>query len=126
MKMLLLSNDAALIEEIKGISLHLENEIYTDSSSTDPLDVHSAVHKIYPSFVILDDDFLKPNSARIIRSLKDINNELGIIFITSDESLELGREISQLGVHYYALKPVSNNELQQALHSASKTVRINN
>lgn len=126
MKVLLISNEQELIREIKRISLLLENEIHTNSSSADPLDVHSAVHKIYPTLVIIDDDFLKPNSARIIRSLKDINNNFKIIFITSDESMELGKEISQLGVHYYALKPVGKDELMQALISTQKTFKITN
>lgn len=97
-----------------------ENELTIIEETADPLDAHSSVHRIHPSLLIIDDDFLQPNSARIIRSLKDINKYLKIIFITSNEGLELGKEISQIGVYYYALKPVQPNELMQALKSVLK------
>lgn len=121
--MLLISNDQELAEEIRSISLQLEYEFFTNSTLADPLDVHSVVHKIYPSLVIVDDDFLKPNTVRIIKSLRDINYNLKIIFITADEGLELGKEISQLGVHYYGLKPVGKDELLQAILSAVSVVK---
>lgn len=117
MKILLITNDIQIIELIQRSADGCENELFINSDTYDPLEVHSSVHRIHPSLMIIDDDFLKPNSARIIRSLKDINKNFKIIFITSNEGLELGKEISQIGVYYYALKPIQPNELIQAVQS---------
>lgn len=120
MKILAITNDLQIIEFILKNIDGDQNEIYINSDIYDPLEVHSSVHKIHPSLMIIDDDFLTPNSVRIIRSLKDINKNFKIIFITSNDGLELGKEISQIGVHYYALKPIQSYELIQAVQSVIK------
>ncbi|MBK7380937.1 MAG: response regulator [Ignavibacteriales bacterium] len=129
MKILLITNDRQIIELIQQNTHGTENELFINLDTHDPLEVHSSVHRIHPSLMIIDDDFLNPNSVRIIRSLKDINKNFKIIFITSNEGLELGKEISQIGVYYYALKPIQPNELIQAVQSVIKlnksSVQIN-
>lgn len=125
MKILLISNDPQLIKMLQQHEVTEENELFILKETSDPLDVHSSVHRIYPSLLIIDDDFLKPNSARIIRSIKDINKNFKIIFVTSNEGLELGKEISQIGIHYYALKPVDEDELVQSFKSVIKLNQSN-
>lgn len=120
MKILLITNDCQIIEFIQKNIDGTENEIFINSDILDPLEVHSSVHKIHPSLIIIDDDFLTPNSVRIIRSLKDIDKNFKIIFITSNDGLEVGKAISQIGVYYYALKPIQPYELIQAVQSVIK------
>jgi len=49
-----------------------------------------------------------------------MKKNMKIIFLTSDNSIEKGREISPLGVLYYGIKPVSQRELLQVLDSSKK------
>lgn len=93
-------------------------EIYQGSS--DPLDVMSYVCTTPFSLLIMDDDFLEPNSAHILKSIKKIAGELPVIFITSNSSIELGREISQLGIQFYALKPIEEDTLYKSMQSIIK------
>ena len=85
--------------------------------SQDPLDVMSGICSHNPSLVIIDDDFLKPHSAHVLRSVRKINSKVKFIFVTSDESVELGREISPLGIHYYGHKPLEKRELHDSIQS---------
>jgi DNA-binding NarL/FixJ family response regulator len=73
-----------------------------------------------PTLLIADDDFLKPESAHILKSIKKVNKSIYIIFLSSDLSIELGREVSQLGIQYYALKPFGVEDLIDVVNFIGK------
>ncbi len=117
MKILLISDDNYVIDifnEANQSSLH-QTIVINDSS--EPLHVMSAVCRIKPTILLIDDDFLKPNSAHILKSIKEFLNNIYVIFTTSDTGLELGREVSQIGIQYYAIKPISTTDLKDAVYS---------
>ncbi|MCK5087304.1 MAG: hypothetical protein KAQ90_07280 [Melioribacteraceae bacterium] len=126
MRILLLSNDQSLSAKLQKPFVLQDNELKIDEQSTDPLDVMSTVCTQSPPLLIVDDDYLKPNSAHILKSIKKINKEIKIIFLTSDPSVELGREISPIGVHYYGLKPMTEKALSDLIKSVSNKKTINN
>ena len=74
-----------------------------------------------PSVLIVDDDYLKPNSVEILESIRNVNKEMKIIFASSDSSLELGKKVSQLGIYYYAIKPIDESEFKELLDSLLNT-----
>ena len=41
-----------------------------------------------------------------------------IIFCTSNSSIELGKEVSQLWIQYYEIKPLDEGELQESFNAA--------
>ena len=88
----------------------------------DPLEIISTVHSYCPTILILDDDMIKPNSSRILRSIRQITQNKVVIFLTSDNSIDLGREISPLGVYYYGIKPVSKETILDII----KSVKLKN
>lgn len=120
MKILLISNDTVLIEKFRNPDVVLGNLFTVYDRNNDLLDIMSFVLDNHPSVMIVDDDFLKPNSARIISSIKNALSKISIIFVTSDDSHSLGREISPLGIQYYALKPVDINDMKDLIASLSK------
>ena len=120
MKILIISRDSNLIEKIKGTEMFSSENVVVFNESNDPLDVMSfAIHN-HPSLMIVDDDFLRPISGRIISSIKNVLTKVSTIFVTSDESYELGREISPLGIQYYAVKPVDVNDMKELIASLTK------
>ena len=120
MKILIISGDSNLIEQIQKIEMFSSENIVVFNESNDPLDVMSfAIHN-HPSLMIVDDDFLRPISGRIISSIKNVLTKVSTIFVTSDESYELGREISPLGIQYYAVKPVDVNDMKELIASLTK------
>jgi len=110
----------------KAVHAH-KNELSLYTGSADPLDVMSAIFSQNPSLILIDDDFLSPYSAHLLQSVRKINQQMDIIFTTSDSSIKLGKEISQLGIHYYAIKPLEEAELTDSLKSIINliTKRIN-
>lgn len=92
----------------------------TFCSTTDPLDIMSQVCSVNPSILILDDDFINPNSVHLLNSIKKVNPKLSVIFLTSNTSLDLGRQINSIGVKYYLMKPISENDFHEFLESTNK------
>jgi len=117
MQILVISNDKELINTV-SCPVEVEDchiRVYNDSR--DPLDIMSTVCLANPTILVIDDDFLKPQTSHILSSIKKIMQKLAIIFLTSNTKIELGREVSQLGVYYYALKPLENDAMMDALKS---------
>ncbi|MBN1302417.1 MAG: hypothetical protein JW995_14465 [Melioribacteraceae bacterium] len=112
-----ITTDESLIKQLVEFqeSSSLDFQLY--EKELDPLDVMSFVCTTTPSVLLIDDDCLKPNTAHILRSIKKVNKNLRIIFFTSDSSLELGREISPLGIHFYGIKPVDYENIENLLTS---------
>lgn len=120
MKTMLIADDQVIIDMLRAQSRILPENLIIMRSSKDPLDVMSTICASNPSLLIVDDDFLKPHTARILKSVRKLLSACQIIFLTSDASLELGREVSQLGIQYYAYKPLEKNELIESLESILK------
>ncbi|MEJ2545955.1 MAG: hypothetical protein P8Y99_17980 [Calditrichaceae bacterium] len=117
MQILVISDDVELINTV-SCPVDVEDcitKVYNDSR--DPLDIMSTVCLANPSILVIDDDFLKPETSHILTSIKKIMQKVAIIFVTSNTNIELGREVSQLGVYYYALKPLENDAMIDALKS---------
>lgn len=117
MRTILISDDRNLIGCIDGIYQNSDHQIDVYENSKDPLDVMSAVCESNPSLIIVDDDFLKPATVHILQSIRKVNRKIDIIFCTSDSSIDLGKEVSPLGIQYYAIKPLDEGELQDSFHA---------
>jgi len=120
MKIITVSNDTNLIKLIDKPEVKGQNQLIVYDKSKDLLDVISFIHTNHPSILIVDDDFLKPDSAHLLKNVKKMNPDLAIIFITSDPGIELGKKVSQVGIFFYGLKPLSENELEDSIRSITK------
>ena len=117
MNIMIFSDDPKLLQMIQITEVKNSTRVSIMNDSQDPLDIMSAICSNNPSLVVIDDDFLKPHSAHVLRSVRKINSKVKIIFVTSDESVELGREISPLGIHYYGHKPLEEREIRDSIES---------
>ncbi len=125
-KVLLISIDQTIKFFTEKNYINSEYQFTFFNSTTDPLDIMAQVCSINPSILILDDDYINPNSIHLLSSIKKVNPKLSIIFITSNTSLELGREINSIGVSYYLMKPITENEFNAFLKSLVKERSITN
>lgn len=121
MKILIITDDAVLMEMGNSLNSVSDGQIIIYNSGSNPLTVLTIIYDNNPSVLIVDDDYLKPNSAQIIETIRKMNKNLAIVFVTSDPGLELGKEISQLGILYYAIKPLVESELEDLLNSINNT-----
>lgn len=120
MRTILISNDVELLSMIEKSDLNLSQQIMIYNESKDPLDVMSTVCEVNPSLLIIDDDFLAPETVHLLKSVRKVNRRIDIIFCTSDSSIDLGKEVSQLGIQYYAIKPLNEGELQDSFKAVLK------
>lgn len=117
MLILIISKDPNLIDTASSSQETHDCQIKVFNDSRDPLDIMSTVCLANPTILVIDDDFLEPQTSHILFSIKKIMQKLAVIFVTSNSNLELGREVSQLGVYYYALKPLEKDAILDALKS---------
>ena len=120
MKIVTISSDTSIIELIDKPEVKGKNQLIIYNKSNDLLDVASFIHTNHPSILIVDDDFLKPDSAHLLKNVKKLNPDLAIVFITSDPGIELGKKVSQVGISFYGLKPLGENELEDSIRSITK------
>ncbi len=116
-KMLVISSDDEMVNSLNGFSKEVDCECVVYNNSNDPLDIVSEVMSKNPTILLLDDDFIAPNSVKVLESFKKLNPKLPIIFITSDLSIELGRTISNIGVIFYLIKPIDKENLKEFIKS---------
>ena len=121
MRILLISKDNLLLTILKnfGENTQASTSVYNDDPK--PIKVLSSFLSRQPSVLIVDDDYLKPNSVEILESIRNVNKKTKIIFASSDSSLELGKKVSQLGIYYYAIKPIDESEFNELLDSLLKS-----
>lgn len=117
MKILFISNDEDTKQTLSECSVTDNNKVMTLDRNNDPVEIVSTIYKFNPSIIVFDDDFLRPNSAKIIQTTKEIVEDAAVVFITGNDTIKLGREISQLGIEYYAIKPFSKAEMEESFNS---------
>jgi len=121
MRILLLSEYNLLQSIVKSFGEYSDACITVYHDNPTPIKVLSNFLSRKPSVLIVDDDYLKPNSVEILESIRNVNKKMKIIFASSDSSLELGKKVSQLGIYYYAIKPIDESEFKELLDSLLKT-----
>jgi DNA-binding NarL/FixJ family response regulator len=108
---------------LKRSELNSDQQISVLREGKDPLDVMSTICEANPSLLIIDDDFLRPNTVHILQSIRKVNKKINIIFCTSNTSIDLGKQVSQLGLQYYAVKPLDKGELGASFSAALEAYR---
>ncbi len=121
MRTLLVSEDNLLLTLVNDFGKSDENSVTVYEDDKDPVKVLSNILSVQPSLLIMDDDYLAPNTVSILESLRKINDRMKIIFVTSDPGIELGKVVSQLGIYFYAIKPVEEEELKTLFNSILKS-----
>lgn len=122
MKLIIISKDPEISSQLPSeLSENDQLTIEIMNTSTNPVEIISSVCTEHPTVLLIDDDYLAPNSEDIIKSIKKLCKDVIIIFTTSDESLELGRKISPLGILYYGIKPIDNKDLIDVLNTIQTT-----
>lgn len=117
MKTLVLSNDSELKLLIEGLEQNDRFSFQILDNTGNPIEIISTVCSERPGLLIVDDDGLKPNTVDVLKSIKKLCKNTAIVFFTSNDSLELGRQVSPLGVLYYGIKPIVKKDFIDVLRA---------
>ncbi len=120
MKIQIISDDIKLVDGLLQGQESVSIPITAYSGINNPLDIVDFIFAGNPSLLVLDDDFTRPQTVKIIKSIRSMKKSLKIVFLTSDNSLALGKAISGLVVQYYGIKPLADNELIVAIRALLK------
>jgi len=118
--MLMITNDLQLKNISKTLLEEYGEELLIYNKSSKPLEIVGRILENNPALLVLDDDMLSPDTVDIISNIKKLKKDLRIVFVTSNSSIELGKEISPLGISYYAIKPFDSEEFIELLNSLTK------
>lgn len=121
MRILLISTDNVLSAIVEDFGENNDAPAIIYNEDPTPIRILSFFLSAQPSVIIVDDDFMAPNSVTLIESIRNVNQKAKIIFTTSDSSLELGKKISQLGIYFYNIKPIVESEFKELLDSIIKS-----
>lgn len=121
MKIFILSTDKEITQLVDSFASEYHHQSIIYNKSIIPIDIVGYVYEKSPYVVIIDDDYIRPNAAILISTIKKMKKNIQIIFVTSDTSVELGKKISPLGIAYYAMKPIDKEEFDELLNSILKT-----
>ena len=122
MKILLISNDHDVINTINQIDIVKNSQLLNINSPTDSCEILSEIVTNNPSLIIFDNDFIENDTVKILKSLRKIDPKVSIILLTSELSIELGRELSQIGILFKALKPISLLSIEESIKALQKSV----
>jgi response regulator of citrate/malate metabolism len=122
MKIVLVSNDNDVINTLDKIDIVKNSQVLNISSPSDSCEILSEIVANNPSLIIFDNDFIENDTVKILKSLRKIDSKVSIILVTSELSIELGRELSQIGIHFKALKPISKLSIEESIQSLQKSI----
>jgi len=121
MNILTISSDHKVLDIIKIIKVNSPFDFTTKFENLDELDVLTNIYSSKPNILIFDDDCFKGRSKKMISNIVKTLKKLSIIFLTSDASVELGKEISPFGISYYGIKPIEAKELEDTINSLNNS-----
>jgi len=125
MKVLVVSNDQELLQTWQSVLVRSSGINNLKAETSDVLDLMSMICSERPSLLIIDDDYIQPNTGHLLRSVRKVNQNLKIMFITSNTSIDLGREISPLGIYYYTYKPIDVREFVDSVSALMRSHELN-
>jgi len=121
MNILTITKDLNVLHVIETIQKVSAFNFTTKSENLDELDVLTNIYSTKPNILIFDDDCFNGRSKKMISNIVKTLKKLSIIFLTSNASIELGKEISPFGISYYGIKPIEDKDLEDTINSLNNS-----
>jgi DNA-binding response OmpR family regulator len=117
MKLMAVTSDQEVLNTLKEGNLPNNWNLSLVTDQVDPVDLLVKIHAFNPFAILIDDSLFEPKTNSLLLSIREIQKSIQIIFVTENDSIELGREIAQLGIHKYFIKPFSMAHLLESIKS---------
>ncbi|MCS6927050.1 MAG: response regulator [Candidatus Binatia bacterium] len=126
-KIVLVSDDKKLGRQLRGHLSALGLAAGTLVSVRTASECLMAVSQTRPCLLVLDDSMTKHDSPDLLRTVRQHDPEVLVVYLATHHTAELERAVRQLGVLYYTEKPpdpqLFGKILSSALASAVGTLR---
>jgi len=117
MKLMAVTSDQEVLSTLREENLPNSWNLSLVMGKVEPVDLLVKIHAFNPFAILIDDTLFAPKTNSLLQSIREIQKSIQIIFITENNSIELGREISQLGIHKYFIKPFLMEHLLESIQS---------
>ncbi|NOX18655.1 MAG: hypothetical protein GXO87_10305 [Chlorobi bacterium] len=117
MRILSFTLDRNLIETVSEVSEQLGLAFTFVDKKISDINIILEINKIKPHALIIDDEYFLPNTVAMIDTVRQFSDDSYIIFVTENQSVELGRELNPYRIHSYHIKPIDKTFLIQSLES---------
>jgi DNA-binding NtrC family response regulator len=101
----------------------LEKKGHRVFAFTEEEDAIDHVRAAGADLAILDIKLKKMNGLEVLKEMKEIDPELGVIMLTGYPTLESARESRALGASEYCVKPIDKFELEEKVENVLKARR---
>lgn len=105
-----ISKDYKLLKQLEDISRQLSISMGTIEPNHDYFTLTCKLSLSNSLLAVIDGDYFS-NSGELISAIRKISENITIIYLTSETSVESCKEVYIRGVNYFATKPISKEEL---------------
>lgn len=117
-KIVLVSDDKKLGRQLRGHLSALGLAASALVSARTASECLAAVSQTRPCLLVLDDSIAKHDSQDLLRTVRQLEPEVLVVYLATHHTAELERAVRQLGVLYYTEKPPDPHLLGRLLSSA--------
>lgn len=103
------------VEIVEILAEFFAQKGYEVSSAHDGVEGLSKVKKERPHIVLLDIRMPGMNGIDVLRNIKEIDSNIGVIMITANEDIEVAKQSLALGAFDYISKPFDFNYLERSV-----------
>ncbi|MCD9021146.1 helix-turn-helix domain-containing protein [Cohnella silvisoli] len=123
MKAMIVDDEYYIREGLKKSDLWKELAIEVVGEAEDGAAAWAMYQLLQPEILLLDINIPEMNGIELARSIRNVNEEAQIIFLTGYDEFQWVKEAIALQASDYLLKPVVREELQKALNKANERVK---
>ena len=111
----LVTRDAGMDALVTSALANLGSQAPRLSSVASMTECVAAVQLLHPSVVLLDDAVADRPGAPLLQALQAVQPGVRVVYIASNHSLDLERELRRQGVLFYVARPVESETLEATL-----------
>ncbi|PHV70817.1 DNA-binding response regulator [Sporanaerobium hydrogeniformans] len=122
MKVLIIDDEYYFREALKVSFPWEECDLIVCGEAKNGIEGLERVRTLNPDIILADINMPLMDGLEFVQRVKEINHNIKIIIISGYSEFEYAKQALTLGVHNYILKPVSNEELYNALQDTIKLI----
>ncbi len=123
MKVLIIDDEYYFREALKVSFPWEECNLTVCGEAKNGIEGLECVKALNPDIVLADINMPLMDGLEFAQKVREINGNIKIIIISGYSEFEYAKQALTLGVHHYILKPVSNEELYNALQNVIKLIQ---
>jgi len=120
-RVLVVDDDCDVVEILREFLSAKGYEVLTANDGAEAL---RKVKEERPHLILLDIQMPRMDGLEVLRQLRQINQEVGVIMITGVNEQEIARKAMELGAFDYIVKPLDLPYLQQSLFYKITTMTL--